>query len=42
MDDIEELYHLFPEIKSQIIIEKKVGQGNLNVRFLNMIGFCFV
>jgi hypothetical protein len=27
MDDIQELYYLFPEIKEHIQIEKKVGQG---------------
>ncbi len=27
MDDIQELYYLFPEIKEHIIVEKKVGQG---------------
>ena len=27
MDDIQELYYLFPEIKNQIVVEKKVGQG---------------
>ena len=34
MDDIEELYYLFPEIKSQIIIEKKVGQGKFKITHL--------
>ena len=29
MDDIQELYYLFPEIKEHISIEKKVGQGTL-------------
>ena len=28
MDDINEIYNLFPEIKENIFIEKKVGQGN--------------
>lgn len=27
MDDIQELYHLFPEIKEHIRVVKKVGQG---------------
>lgn len=27
MDDIQELYYLFPEIKEHIAVEKKVGQG---------------
>ena len=27
MDDIQELYSLFPEIKEHIFVEKKVGQG---------------
>ena len=27
MDDIEELYHIFPSIKNEIKIVKKVGQG---------------
>lgn len=29
MDDIEELYHLFPSIKNDIKVIKKVGQGIL-------------
>ena len=31
MDDIQELYYLFPEIKEHISIEKKVGQGTLHI-----------
>ena len=27
MDDIEELYNLFPAIKTEIKVVKKVGQG---------------
>jgi hypothetical protein len=27
MDDIGELYYLFPELKDNIVVEKKVGQG---------------
>ena len=27
MDDIEELYNLFPSIKTEIKVVKKVGQG---------------
>jgi cell division control protein 7 len=34
MDDIEELYHLFPEIKQNINIEKKVGQGTFSFVYL--------
>ena len=30
MDDIQELYHLFPELKDHILIEKKIGQGLLS------------
>ena len=30
MDDIKELYHLFPDLKENIVIEKKVGQGLYN------------
>jgi cell division control protein 7 len=30
MDDIEELYGLFPEIKQNVFIEKKVGQGTFS------------
>ena len=29
MDDVDELYSLFPELKEQIVVEKKVGQGLL-------------
>jgi hypothetical protein len=30
MDDIEELYYLFPQIKENIKVEKKVGQGEMD------------
>lgn len=29
MDDIQELYSLFPEVKDHIFVEKKIGQGTL-------------
>ena len=31
MDDINELYYLFPEVKENIFIEKKVGQGSIEL-----------
>ncbi len=34
MDDINELYYLFPDIKENIIVEKKVGQGRFDNFFL--------
>jgi hypothetical protein len=34
MDDIEELYHLFPKIKNEIKIVKKVGQGTFSFVYL--------
>jgi hypothetical protein len=37
MDDIQELYYLFPEIKEHIQIEKKVGQG---CRFFRIFFVC--
>lgn len=36
MNDIQELYHLFPEIKNQIEVEKKVGQGKRSQRLVNL------
>lgn len=30
MDDVDELYSLFPELKEQIVVEKKVGQGTFS------------
>lgn len=27
MDDVQELYQIFPELKEHIVVEKKVGQG---------------
>ena len=34
MDDIQELYYLFPKIKENIIVEKKVGQGTFSFVYL--------
>lgn len=37
MDDIDDLYSLFPEIKEHIFVEKKIGQGldfSLDVSFI--------
>lgn len=34
MDDIQELYHLFPEIKEHIRVVKKVGQGTFSFVYL--------
>ena len=34
MDDIQELYYLFPEIKEHIKVEKKVGQGSFSFVYM--------
>lgn len=34
MDSIDELYHIFPEISNQIVVEKKVGQGTFSYVYL--------
>ena len=34
MDNIDELYYLFPEIKQHISVEKKVGQGTFSYVYL--------
>ena len=38
MDDINELYYLFPQVKENIFIEKKVGQGKFKKK--KWILFC--
>ena len=34
MDDIDELYNIFPQIKDKIKIVKKVGQGTFSYVYL--------
>lgn len=40
MDDIDELYYLFPELKDNIVVEKKVGQGYNDMK-INTILNCY-
>lgn len=37
MDDINELYSLFPELKAHICVEKKIGQGIYIINICNLI-----
>jgi len=37
MDDINELYFLFPQVKENIFIEKKVGQGKFKKKKVDFV-----
>ncbi|RNA45175.1 cell division cycle 7-related kinase isoform X2 [Brachionus plicatilis] len=37
MDDIEDLYNLFPEIKDHICVSKKIGQGTFSYVYLGQV-----